>query len=334
MCVLTGTFSRSAWRYKERAYRRMLLDAGHLAGNLQCMVHEEQLQSFPLTGFVDQALSDLLFLDEGEEVPLLGIAVGKTLRISSSGAARSPIPEPDQLRVPEGVPFQLHAHRLGRISQLPLEHLPHAACASPLRADAEYQPLPDPLPILTENLPAVLALRRSCRRYQPQKMYLQDLSSILRYTWQTLMATPSAATQDRHLDTWLSVHNVDGLAPGIWHFDPAGHALTLVREGDFRNQVGTVCLGQTLGTQAAVVFFHTSPLAHAVASCGERIYRALCLDAGHIGQRLNLAAESIGLGFSGIGGYFDDEANALLGIPASEAIVYVSTLGVPAQEDA
>src|SRR5205085_9351364 len=32
--VLTGIFWRSAWRYEQRAYRRILLDTGHVLGNL------------------------------------------------------------------------------------------------------------------------------------------------------------------------------------------------------------------------------------------------------------------------------------------------------------
>jgi hypothetical protein len=31
------------------------------------------------------------------------------------------------------------------------------------------------------------------------------------------------------------------------------------------------------------------------------------MDAGHLGQRLNLACMKVGLGVSGIGGFFDDQ---------------------------
>ena len=54
------------------------------------------------------------------------------------------------------------------------------------------------------------------------------------------------------------------------------------------------------------------------ARYGDRAYRYLHLDAGHLGQRINLAAIRLGLGVSGIGGFFDDQVNDVLGIPEDE----------------
>jgi nitroreductase len=49
-----------------------------------------------------------------------------------------------------------------------------------------------------------------------------------------------------------------------------------------------------------------------------------------IGERLDLAALAEGLGASGIGGFFDDHVTDLLGIPREQAVVYITTIGVPA----
>ncbi|NJO94245.1 MAG: SagB/ThcOx family dehydrogenase, partial [Hydrococcus sp. RM1_1_31] len=54
-------------------------------------------------------------------------------------------------------------------------------------------------------------------------------------------------------------------------------------------------------------------------------YRYLHMDAGHLGQRLNLAAIYLNLGASGIGGFFDDQVNEVLGIPEDEAVIYITT---------
>jgi nitroreductase len=91
-----------------------------------------------------------------------------------------------------------------------------------------------------------------------------------------------------------------------------------------------LCLGQELGGNAAAVIFHTTDLARAVKRQGERAYRYLHLDAGIIGERLDLAALAEGLGASGIGGFFDDHVTDLLGIPKEQAVVYITTIGVPA----
>ncbi|NER30962.1 MAG: SagB/ThcOx family dehydrogenase, partial [Symploca sp. SIO1C4] len=65
----------------------------------------------------------------------------------------------------------------------------------------------------------------------------------------------------------------------------------------------------------------------AVSKYGDRAYRYLHMDAGHLGQRLNLAAIGLDLGVSGIAGFFDDQVNEVLGIPTDEAVLYITTLG-------
>jgi hypothetical protein len=56
------------------------------------------------------------------------------------------------------------------------------------------------------------------------------------------------------------------------------------------------------------------------------------MDAGQIGERINLWAVQLGLGSSGIGGYYDDLANELLGAPLAHGILYISLVGVPEAE--
>ena len=90
-----------------------------------------------------------------------------------------------------------------------------------------------------------------------------------------------------------------------------------------------MCLGQDLGRDAAALLFHTADLNRAVAKYGDRVYRYLHMDAGHLGQRLNLAAIQLRLGVSGIAGFFDDRVNDVLGIPAGEAVLYITSLGRP-----
>ncbi len=80
-----------------------------------------------------------------------------------------------------------------------------------------------------------------------------------------------------------------------------------------------------------MVVFHTADLPDAVSCFGDRAYRHLHLDAGLIGERLDLASLAVGLGASGIGGFFDDQVTGLLGIPSEQAVVYITTIGVPHQ---
>ncbi len=76
-----------------------------------------------------------------------------------------------------------------------------------------------------------------------------------------------------------------------------------------------LCLGQALGRDAAAALYHAADLKQAVVKYCDRVYRYLYMDAGRFGQRLNLAAVQLNLGVSGMGGFFDDKVNELLGIP-------------------
>jgi len=76
LVLFTGMYGRSAWRYKERAYRRILLDTGHAVGNLLEICRATGQDYALLGGFLDEGLEELLFLGPKEEFPLLGVAVG------------------------------------------------------------------------------------------------------------------------------------------------------------------------------------------------------------------------------------------------------------------
>ena len=130
--------------------------------------------------------------------------------------------------------------------------------------------------------------------------------------------------------TFVAVLSVEGLAAGVYYYAPHSNELRLLKAECSREAVQFLCLGQELGGDATAVVFHTADLTRAVRRQGERAYRYLHLDAGMLGERLDLAALAEGMGASGIGGFFDDRVTDLLGIPAEQAVVYITTLGVPA----
>jgi SagB-type dehydrogenase family enzyme len=323
IAVLTGIFSRGSWRYGERAYRRILLDAGHLAGNLLEAVRRESFEAVPLSGFCDACLSEFLFPDQ-DEVPLLAVPVGKCLTKNVSRSLRSPMPDPTEFstHVASGK-LQERAHHLSRIpagTPTPASPFPE----STRKADLEYVPLPPPLD--PGNITRAAIDRRSCRSYGWAPVTLQQLSTLLH--WSDIPPDERLSPTGL-LDTWLVVNAVEGLDSGVWHWDHRTGSIAPNRMGRFREDCLKMCLGQELGGNASFVVVHTAPLAKAVEILGERAYRPLCMDAGQFGERLNLSAQAMGLGASGIGGYFDDLVNETIGQDLSHAILYVTTVGEP-----
>lgn len=73
--IITGIFFRSAWKYRKRAYRYVLLDAGHLAENLQLALNSAEIASSMTYDMDDAALDHLLGLDTSREGVLCGVRV-------------------------------------------------------------------------------------------------------------------------------------------------------------------------------------------------------------------------------------------------------------------
>lgn len=337
LVIMTAVYQRSAWRYQERAYRRILLDTGHILGNLVVYAPEEGFSPVPIGGFLDPSLNRLLFLDEAEEGVLAVVALPQGEKIHpeeirpTSAVASMPIPKGENdLKM-----LQLQLHRVSSI--LPGEKVDLSAVRRPpdlnvLESKYSYKEaifLPESPIDWGENVGQSILLRRSTRGFSGEGFLKEELAGILEYAYFPVAAVPSPFFDPSILQTYLVVQKVVGLQEGVYYFVPQKNELRLLSAGDFREQTWHFCLGQELARDAAALVIHIAHLKRAVEKYGDRAYRYLHLDAGQIGERLNLAAIRLGLGVSGIGGFYDDEVNALLGLSLDEIVVYITTLGRP-----
>jgi SagB-type dehydrogenase family enzyme len=77
-----------------------------------------------------------------------------------------------------------------------------------------------------------------------------------------------------------------------------------------------------------VMIFITAVFERSVFKYGDRGYRFVLLEAGHVGQNLSLVANGLGLGAVSVGGYFDRKIDGLLGIDGlNHSTVYIISLG-------
>jgi SagB-type dehydrogenase family enzyme len=183
----------------------------------------------------------------------------------------------------------------------------------------------------------VVRARRSLRRFRGPAMPLADLSQLLWAIQGTTLvshgfafrAAPSAGAL-YPLETYLAVHAIEGIEPGIYHYDPKGQALELLRPGDAREAVAAAALDQDFTTEANVVLIWTAVFGRTTRKYGQRGYRYVYLDAGHIGHAAALAAVGLGYGSCPIGALYDDEVNALVGADGvKESVVYMTAVGRP-----
>ncbi|TLN03736.1 SagB/ThcOx family dehydrogenase, partial [bacterium] len=179
--------------------------------------------------------------------------------------------------------------------------------------------------------------RITVRHYSDEPLSLEELSYLLWVTQGvrqvtarpvTLRNVPSAGA--RHaFETYLLVNRVNGLVPGLYRFVAGEHALLLVDGSpDVNARLTTACFEQKQVGTSAVTFFWVAVLERMYWRYGERGYRYLLLDAGHVCQNLYLAAGALGSGACAIGHYDDDALNAELGLDGEQLFtVYAATLG-------
>ena len=211
----------------------------------------------------------------------------------------------------------------------------------PLELEAESNKkilaLPNPK-ALEVNVKLVDAMenRRSHRRYSDEPLTLEELSFLLWCTQGvkrishnvTFRMVPSAGA--RHaFETYILVNKVNGLSPGLYRYLALEHKLQEVEIGDeIADKLAYACLGQTFIKASAVTFIWLAVPYRMTWRYGERGYRYMLLDAGHVAQNLYLAAEAIDCGSCVIGAYDDDAVNQLLGIDGKEQFaIYLATSG-------
>ncbi|MBF2077265.1 MAG: SagB/ThcOx family dehydrogenase [Synechococcales cyanobacterium T60_A2020_003] len=359
--VTTAVFYRSAWRYRDRAYRRICLDTGHLLGNIELAAAIYDFRPHLIGGFADAAVNELLYLDTQQEGTLTVMALADLLDVRQNlPLAPTAIASPIHSSYPaipddELLPYFHHATAIATDSN-PSQSSKPLVSASATQADSPTAPLnetiqdkynfPFCLKVSTKTQPVywgesllglekTIGQRRSTRAYTGANITIEELKAVLDFTYNPHHYYEQ--TLDRHpdyfdlglIETFIAVSGVDGLEEGCYYYAPKAEELRQIRFKNFRHELHELCLEQNLGRDAAVVLFHTADLQKAVETYGDRAYRYLHLDAGHLGQRLNLAAIHLGLGVSGIAGFFDDEVNEVLGIPTDEAALYITTLGRP-----
>lgn len=180
-------------------------------------------------------------------------------------------------------------------------------------------------------------LRRSLRNFSPKAMTKDVLSQLL---WASqgitleamgfdFRAAPSAGAL-YPVETYLVIHNVEGVDSGVYHYALRSHELERLKPGDFREAVSSAALDQDMAYSAAAVFIWTAIFERSKWKYSERAYRYVYLDAGHIAQNLALAAVSAGLGTCQIGALYDDEVNSLIDVDGEEeSVLYMSAVGHP-----
>ncbi len=133
------------------------------------------------------------------------------------------------------------------------------------------------------------------------------------------------------VETYVCAARVEGLEPGVYHWELPEERLALVAaRDDLAAAARAACLDQPMVGQTPVSFVWTAVWGRSAQKYGDRALRYVYLDAGHLAQNLHLAATALGLGACMIGAFLDAEMNALVGADGdAESVVYAACVGTP-----
>ena len=198
-------------------------------------------------------------------------------------------------------------------------------------------PLPEPAP-LPVSLGEALLRRHTARALAPTPPAdLLALATLLHFGYgvtrrdehypRAFRTVPSGGAV-YPLELYVHAAHVEGLDPGLYHFDPLEHALRRVGDGDHTERLASSLVFADVVVAASLVVFVTALFERSTMKYGDRGYRFVLLEAGHVAQNVNLAAAALGLGCVNLGGYFDHDVDALLGLDGlTHSTIYMVAIG-------
>jgi SagB-type dehydrogenase family enzyme len=204
-------------------------------------------------------------------------------------------------------------------------------------------PLPvSPVP-LSMPLGEALLTRRTHRDFTGQPVAVEELATILHYTFRPqgfidggpfglLLQKASPSAGARHeAECYVVARNVEGVDPGLYHYNGRCHSLTRIGESPSDTELAHMTYNQRQCYCSPFICFTTSVLPRlAYKYRHARSYRLWMYDAGHYGQTFVLACTALGLGAYQTAAFRDSEVERYLDVYGSgECATYVLGAGHP-----
>jgi SagB-type dehydrogenase family enzyme len=240
----------------------------------------------------------------------------------STKDAHTPIEPEDSLR---------ELRRLARTHPMP----------SAVKCYPKARQIPLAAPASDGEFPRVLLARRTWRRFSRRSIELEQLATLLRFSFGAqwwvdlpgigrvaLKTSPSGGA--RHpIEAYVLALRVQGLPRGLYHYAAGTHRLELLHRGASAADGVRYLNGQWWFRDAAAVTLMTAVFARTHWKYpAPRAYRAVLIDAGHLCQTFCLVATWLGLAPFCTMALADSLIETDLGIDGvTESVVYVAGVG-------
>jgi SagB-type dehydrogenase family enzyme len=346
--AFTSMAWRNAWKYQSRSYRHWFWDSGVIAANFLATCYSMELSAQLIMGFVDDLVNRLLRIDDKQEAAI----VLAPLTNNSSMASVPLVKQTQDLSILKTMPLSREQvdypeiWKLHKASYLYTKeevkkwitaatHFKQTPTKKIAQEVLRLKPLEfETSPINEAALGETILLRGSSRKFFRQSISFTQLSNILYYSTRgvpldILENKNRNNFNDSNIDIYFIANDVEGLDVGSYFFDRCNESLQQLKSTVSRDISGYLCLGQSLFSDASVVFFLMSDLNKILDTLGNRGYRASQFEAGVIAGRIYLAAYAQKIGASG-STFFDDAVSEFFSPHAADKSTMIAVgVGVP-----
>ena len=306
--ILGVKFWQNAFKYNSFSYHAVTMDVGTILHTWRTIAGEHGLSLRPLLWFDDERLGALLGTRPEQEgvfavVPLPWTAPGL---VPAADAAHPPrVRHADRERSRRVLTFDavtaLHRATIAGGASRPAPAALKGAGVSPPAAGRPAADLPAPRPAARPARQALRARRSSFGRFcASEPTTAAELGAVLAAAHEAASFGCDVTEPGNGLDLaklYVFASHVRGIAPGAYEFDPAGHRLLRISEGDPGAFLQRTYFLQNYNLeQAGAVIVPALRAAAVLDAVGDRGYRLANAVAGAIAQATYTAAAAAGIG--------------------------------------
>ena len=193
--------------------------------------------------------------------------------------------------------------------------------------------------MLKASLNKLMPARTSARKFDSAAVPFKTLGSILQTSFTSGELRDDGLPQRPYpsagglypVSCFLFARNISGLETGIYHINGDRVSLFKVKslaQGEMDDLLASTIMGEPWLYQAAGFIVMAGDLERSKAKYGERAYRFVLLEAGHIAQNIELSATAAKVGHLCLGGFCEQALGQALELPESHSIVYAMALGL------
>jgi SagB-type dehydrogenase family enzyme len=198
-----------------------------------------------------------------------------------------------------------------------------------------YIPLPKKEEI-GRNFSQVISNRSSKREYKGETITSQELSTWISHVCgeistegqKTRRTYPSGGARYPIEHYLILLKDIDDIVSGIYHYRYDGHGLELMLPYQLKEKEVEKITTATWVKESAFIHVMTGVFWRSMNKYGERGYRHILLEAGHIGQNDYLVSSALGLASCALSGISDYNLERMLDLnPEEESVFHAVVVG-------